>query len=129
VFQPSQRVARIAGMFGALMLAGCAVQSADVEWRYYGSDPLGTKYSTAAQIDAANVAELQVAWRWRNPDDDLAESIRQRPGFFKVTPLMVGGVLYVSTSFSQAAAIDAWWEDRNEREEELALLATMLEDA
>jgi quinoprotein glucose dehydrogenase len=49
-----------------------------------------------------------VAWRWRSPDhdvmarDDLVETFVNEG-----TPLMVGGVLYVSTSLSQVAAIDA----------------------
>lgn len=79
----------------------------NVEWRYYGQDAQGSKYSSAAQIHADNVGSLEVAWRWQNPDADLGSEVRQRPGHFKATPLMVGGVLYVTTGLSQAAAIDA----------------------
>ena len=35
------------------------------EWRSYGSDTGSTKYAALDQIDAANVADLRVAWRWR----------------------------------------------------------------
>jgi len=79
----------------------------DLEWRYYGNDAGGSKYSAADQIDAKNVASLEIAWTWESPDDALGSEIQQPPGFFKATPLMVQGVLYLSTSFSQVAAVDA----------------------
>ena len=96
-----------------LGLSACAVQPQkasqpqDLQWHYYGQDAQGTKYSPADQIDAGNVQNLEVAWRWQNPDDDLGQEVRQRPGHFKATPLMVDGTLYVSTGLSVAAAIDA----------------------
>ena len=77
------------------------------EWPYYAGDLGSTKYSPLAQIDANNVAQLQVAWRWDSPDNTLAAASKERIGAFKVTPLMIGGVLYTSTSLSQVAAIDA----------------------
>lgn len=79
----------------------------DLEWRFYGSDAAGSKYSPASQIHAGNVKTLKVAWTWTSPDDELAPRIKARAGYFKATPLMVGGVLYVSTSFSLVAAVDA----------------------
>src|SRR5918999_4453174 len=77
------------------------------EWPYYGGDAGSTKYSPLAQIDASNVESLQVAWTWNSPDDALVANAttRERPGYFKPTPIMIGGMLYVSTSFSQVAAI------------------------
>ena len=77
------------------------------EWRAYGGDLANTKYSSLDQIDRTNVARLQVAWRWRSPD---AEVLKGRPNLqtwiYEATPLMVGGVLYTSTSLSQVAAIE-----------------------
>ena len=35
------------------------------EWRYWGGDEGSTRYSPLAQIDAGNVATLEVAWRNR----------------------------------------------------------------
>ncbi len=96
-----------------LGLSACATQPQkvslpqDLQWHYYGQDAQGTKYSPADQIDAGNVQNLQVAWRWKNPDNALGQEVRQRPGHFKATPLMVDGTLYVSTGLSVAAAIDA----------------------
>ena len=38
-----------------------------IEWRHYAADRASTKYSPAAQVDASNVAALEVAWRWVTP--------------------------------------------------------------
>ena len=35
------------------------------EWRHYGGDAGGTKYSPLDQINASNVNKLQIAWRWK----------------------------------------------------------------
>jgi quinoprotein glucose dehydrogenase len=78
------------------------------EWPYYGGDIGSSKYSPLRQIDRGNVQSLQIAWTWESPDDALiGKQTRERPGYFKPTPIMVAGVLYTSTGFSQVAAIDA----------------------
>ena len=83
------------------------------EWRSYGGDNGGTKYSPLAQIDASNFDDLRIAWRWKSADAMLAlEELRsERRGVsirgLQATPLMVGGVLYLSTAMYQVAAIDA----------------------
>lgn len=87
--------------------------AANGEWRSYGGDLGSTKYSPLDQIDARNFEDLEVAWRWRSPDGGLdLDALRQRqPSIsirnFKATPLMVGGVLYITTPLYQAAAVDA----------------------
>lgn len=77
------------------------------EWQSYGGDPGNTKYAPLDQIDANNVSRVTEVWRWRSPDDEIAARINTNPGGFKGTPIMVDGVLYVRTSFSLVAAIDA----------------------
>ena len=85
----------------------------DGEWHSYGGDAGNTKYSPLSQINADNVQRLQVAWTWTSVDEDIRaknEIIRQRGSFrsyaYEVTPLMVNGVLYTTTSLGQIAAID-----------------------
>ena len=78
------------------------------EWRFYGSDQGSTKYSALDQINRNNVKDLKVAWTWDSPDLKILEqNSRLYTLGNEATPLMVGGVLYVSTSLSQVAAIDA----------------------
>ena len=74
----------------------------DGEWRYYGADSGSTKYSALDQIDRDNVADLQIAWRWRT------DNFGPRVDFnYQATPLMVGGVLYTSAGWRRnVAAID-----------------------
>jgi len=77
-------------------------------WPHYGGDLGSTKYSALDQIDAGNVDRVRVAWQWSSPDNALtAENERLAPGPFKGTPIMVDGILYVRTSLSLVAAVDA----------------------
>ena len=76
--------------------------AADGEWRFYAGDGGHTQYTALDQIDASNVSDLEVAWRWQ------AENSTDRPFFnFESTPIMIGGVLYTSTGASEVAAVDA----------------------
>ena len=75
----------------ALLLSATvsAAESPGSQWRYYGGDAGSSKYSSLAQIDARNVGSLEVAWTWNSPDDALVgAATRERPGYFKPTPLM-----------------------------------------
>ncbi len=78
------------------------------EWRFYGGDSGGTKYSSLDQIDKDNAAKLKTAWTWDSPDLPLQKENRMLGTFaYEATPLMVNGTLYTSTSLSQIAAINA----------------------
>jgi quinoprotein glucose dehydrogenase len=73
------------------------------EWRYYGGDAGGTKYSPLDQINAANVKDLQIVWRWKTASLGLPTDNN-----WQVTPLMVGGTLYFTAGPGRSAvAIDA----------------------
>jgi quinoprotein glucose dehydrogenase len=79
------------------------------EWPAYAGTYAAARYSPLAQIDGSNAKGLHVAWRWKSPDMAIKEA---KPGVGpsfanESTPLMIGGVLYTSTSLSQVAAIDA----------------------
>jgi quinoprotein glucose dehydrogenase len=83
----------------------------DGGWPTYGGDLGSTKYSPLDQIDRDSVERLQVVWRWESPDNAIVTAHRTTlptfPAAFKSTPVLVEGVLYIKTSMSQAAAIDA----------------------
>src|SRR5215510_5519152 len=72
------------------------------EWRQYGGDAGGTKYSPLDQINATNVKQLQIVWRWKS------ENFGPRPDFnWQVTPLMVDGILYLTAGTRRdAVAVD-----------------------
>ena len=106
------------------------------EWRSYSGNIAGQKYSPLDQIDGSNFSDLEIAWRWTSVDamvsrtmpdgsewwaplDDIVESLvadtpnlyraghPPRFGGMRVTPLMVGGVMYFNTALSQGVAVDA----------------------
>ncbi|MCW7538515.1 PQQ-binding-like beta-propeller repeat protein [Aquabacterium sp. A7-Y] len=85
----------------------------DVEWRSYAASNASSKYAPANQIHAGNVGALVEKWVWDSPDNAFVEAANAEgtkllwPHAYESTPLMVDGKLYVSTSLSQVAAIDA----------------------
>lgn len=72
------------------------------EWHSWGGDVGSTRYSSLDQIDATNAKQLTIAWRWKS----LPIQKGQPDSNYQQTPLMVDGVMYVSTGVHQAAAID-----------------------
>ena len=91
------------------LLVIAAAQSAAgqrVDWPVYGSDAGATKYSSAAQIDRANVAGLTLAWEWATGETAMPDR-KVRPGNFQVTPLVVNDTMYLSTSYNRVVALDA----------------------
>ena len=91
-------------LVGSLWGIGATAQygAAGGEWHFNGGDGGSTKYAALAQIDRKNVGDLQVAWRWK------AVTSGRRPDYnYEVTPIMIDGVLYVSTGASEVAAVDA----------------------
>ena len=88
------------------LLAAQGRGSRQVEWLYYGGDPANTKYSPLADITVQNVERLQIAWQWKHWETPLGQ-YGTTPGFFESTPLMIDGVLYVTTPYNSIAALDA----------------------
>lgn len=86
------------------LLTGAPAQ--EQPWTVYGGDPGGMKYSTLADIHRGNVAKLRPAWEWRTGEKPIAE-YKTTPGTFQATPLMIDGVLYLSTPYNRVVALDA----------------------
>ena len=73
------------------------------EWRTYGADLANTRYKPFDQINKDTFKNLQVAWRFRT--DALGPRLE---GNLEATPLMVGGVIYVTAGTRRAVvALDA----------------------
>jgi quinoprotein glucose dehydrogenase len=105
---------------GALLLAAAlgsttlfgrpayAQRGKTAEWPDYAGDKASSKYSPLAQIDRENFNRLKVAWTWRSVEEEITKANADvKTWVWESTPLMVDGVLYVSSSLSQVAAIDA----------------------
>jgi quinoprotein glucose dehydrogenase len=76
------------------------------EWRYYGGDAAGTKYSVLDEINRSNVHQLRPAWVFDT--GDFSDGTRY-PGrsAFETTPLVVDGLMYLASSFHRLFALDA----------------------
>ncbi len=75
------------------------------DWPAYGRDPGGTRFSPLAQITRANVATLQVVWTYHTGEPDMA-GMSHRPPALEVTPLVVDGLMYISTPAGHVIALD-----------------------
>ena len=86
-------------------LLGAALLIAQ-EWRYYGGDAHGTKYSSLTQINRKNVRNLKPVWVFDTGDFSDGANYPVRSAF-ETTPLVVDGVMYVPSSFHRLFALDA----------------------
>jgi len=78
------------------------------EWRCYGGDAGGARFSPLAQINRTNVGRLQRAWTYYTEEARLGLAASpDRVTAFECTPLAVDGVLYLTTPSSRVIALDA----------------------
>lgn len=82
---------------GSCGLQGSSVQKGDGDWIRTGRTDDEQRFSPLTQIDASNADRLGLVWY-----DDLNLSRGE-----EATPLVVDGVLYVSTAWSMVKAYDA----------------------
>ena len=74
------------------------------DWPFYGRDPGGSRYSPLSQVTPDNVARLQVAWIYRTGDSALRN--RGRPPQLEATPLVIEGMMYLSSPTGRVMALD-----------------------
>ena len=72
----------------------------NVDWPVYRGDPKGNQYAAMAQIHAANVHRLQPAWEYHTGDANQRSTMH-------ANPIVVNGVMYVTTPALKAVALDA----------------------
>ncbi|MEX2263110.1 MAG: pyrroloquinoline quinone-dependent dehydrogenase [Bryobacteraceae bacterium] len=88
------------------ILLAIALLASGQEWHSYGGDPGGQKYSPLKQIDRSNVGKLKVAWTYRTGDWSDGKRYPVRSAF-ETTPLVVDGVMYLTTPFNRLIALEA----------------------
>lgn len=86
----------------ALLLASCLSAAQDgstgKDWPHYGGTYAAWRYSALDQIHRGNVRKLRPVWAFQTGDVD---------GGLQATPVVVDGVMYLSTSWNHIFAIDA----------------------
>ena len=90
--------ALLAAPLGAQVEASDLVAAPAAEWLTYGRDYAETHYSPLDQIDAGNVAELEVAWTWELPKAGAR---------LEAVPLISDGVMFATGPRSFVFALDA----------------------
>ena len=107
---------RFLGRLTTVVIAWLAVASPSAqqgttqgEWRSYNGDAGATKYAPLDHINRYNVGRLRIAWRRPAVDRSI---LTKAPDLsyennFRVTPLMIDGVLYSPNGVGLAEAFDA----------------------
>lgn len=96
---------RAPALFVAAFVAILGARVTAQQWPHYAGDQAASHYSPLDQITAANVQRLAIAWEWK-PNEKVLPQFGTRPGAFQNTPLVIDGVMYLSTPYNQVAALD-----------------------
>jgi glucose dehydrogenase len=96
-------------ILGLTLLAGLAF--AQTDWPTFGHDPGGRRFSPLTQIDASNVNRLARAWTYHmrpaNPSPTGRSGTFGGAGrAWEATPLVVGGVMYLTTAYNHVVALE-----------------------
>ena len=95
-------VAALAGA-SAVSLAQTDATGAMAEWPVYGGSEMSQFYSALDQIDAGNVGDLRIEWRWHAGNFGPYPETKN-----ETTPIMIDGVLYATAGITRnVVAIDA----------------------
>jgi quinoprotein glucose dehydrogenase len=71
-----------------------------VDWRVVNNDPGGQRYSSLTQINAGNVSHLKPVWTYHGSDASPGSTI-------ECCPVVVDGVMYITTSSLKVVALNA----------------------
>ena len=116
---PHARFSRIGALAAGLVLASPLLAVAPGDWQDYGRDSGNARFSPLAEISPANVGKLHQAWVYHmRPAGVVAETFPGLPeamrkkyatGFSpsEGTPIVVKGVMYLSTPYGRVVAVDA----------------------
>jgi len=97
-----------------ILVSSCLIGSTGAQdWPTHDGDPGAMKYSHLDQIHRGNVDKLELAWTWETGEEPISAASVPfagrpiEPGKFQGTPVLVDGTLYIATSYTRVAALDA----------------------
>src|SRR5882757_10423746 len=85
---------------------------AQTDWPMFGHDPGGQGYSPLKQIATKNIGKLRVAWTYdtRPAAVPASEGVEAKPAprnrASQATPLVVGGLMYLSSPYGRVVALE-----------------------
>ena len=81
----------------AFACSGSAYAAANTDWALYGNDYANLRHSELSQINHDTINKLKLAWEFHTG----------KIGAFQASPVVVDGVMYLSTAFNDVLALDA----------------------
>jgi alcohol dehydrogenase (cytochrome c) len=84
--------------FATLFSCVGALAQTVADWPSYSGTPNAWRYSTLDQINSGNANQLVAVWAFQTGISD---------GGFQTTPIVLDGVMYISTSWNRVFAVDA----------------------
>jgi len=100
------RAGALAGVALVAAASQAAAQQPASDWRTYGRDAGGSRYSPLTQITRANVTALEPAWTFHTGEVNVATKNGRDPAL-EATPLVIDGTMYLSTPLGRVYALDA----------------------
>ncbi|MBP6820836.1 MAG: PQQ-binding-like beta-propeller repeat protein, partial [Acidobacteria bacterium] len=92
-------------VFAALTVADAQKQKLSGDWSAYGRDAGGLRFSPLDQINRGNIAKLKNAWTYRTGAEEV-KAAGAKNAAFESTPILVDGLLYLTTPYSRVIALD-----------------------
>ena len=87
---------------------GAPAVSQQLQWPHYSSDQYSSRYLDTDKLTETNFSNLTIAWRLTSPTESLLAANSDLEAFWnESTPIMVNGVLFVSSQFNHVIAINA----------------------
>ncbi|MFN9926233.1 MAG: membrane-bound PQQ-dependent dehydrogenase, glucose/quinate/shikimate family [Phenylobacterium sp.] len=84
----------------ASLLPGAPAAEKTADWRFYGRDPGGARYSPLDQINLQTIKQLKVEWTFRTGEP------KRRGNQDQNTPILAGDLLYVCTPTNVVIALE-----------------------
>jgi quinoprotein glucose dehydrogenase len=72
------------------------------DWRFYGGDAGATRFSPLDQLKPSNAGNLKIAWTHK-----CGDAVQRPATTIECTPLIVDGVMYLTTAKVQVRALNA----------------------
>ena len=89
----------------AVLLLALSAPVLAAGWPHWGNDAGGARHAAGTEITPANVADLEIAWRYAT--GDRGQDARDRRHTFEATPVLWEGRLYFTTAYGDLHVVDA----------------------
>src|SRR6185312_8626351 len=91
---------RAIAILSVACVTGTTMAQSPNDWPNVFNDKGRMRFSALDQINPGNVGKLTVAWRYKTGDSRTGSTI-------ECTPLIIDGVMYVTTVTTKVVALDA----------------------